>query len=72
MRGLRDQAIDKMSELSDVISAERMLDYLVTNHLSGVEALAAMKSVEQEFLLNDEEDDEDWDVTLLDGLEDEE
>ena len=55
MRSTRDQAVDKMSELLDMISAERMLDYLITNHLSGTDALAAMVSVEEEFFPNDED-----------------
>ena len=55
MRSTRDQAADKMSELLDMISAERMLDYLITNHLSGTDALAAMVSVEEEFFPNDED-----------------
>jgi hypothetical protein len=59
MRSTRDQAVDKMSELLDMISAERILDYLITNHFSGQDALDAMLDVEQEFFPNEEEEEED-------------
>jgi hypothetical protein len=59
MRSQRDQAVDKMSELLDMISAERILDYLITNHFSGTEALRAMLDVEQEFFPNEEEEEDE-------------
>jgi hypothetical protein len=59
MRSTRDQAVDKMSELLDMISAERILDYLITNHFSGQDALDAMLDVEQEFFLNEEEEEDE-------------
>jgi len=59
MRSTRDQAVDKMSELLDMISAERILDYLITNHLSGQDALDAMESVEEEFFPNEEEEEDE-------------
>lgn len=55
MRSSRDRAADKMSELLDMMSAERMLDYLITNHLSGDDAFNAMESIEEEFFSNDED-----------------
>ena len=61
MRSSRDQAVDKMSELLEMISAERILDYLITNHLSGADALEAMLDVEQEFFPNEDEEEEDED-----------
>ena len=71
MRSSRDKAVDKMSELLDMISAERMLDYLITNHLSGHDAFNAMESIEEEFFPNDEdeeEEDEEEDEDYLSGL----
>jgi len=59
MRSSRDRAVDKMSELLDMISAERMLDYLITNHLSGDDAFNAMESIEEEFFPNDEDEEEE-------------
>jgi hypothetical protein len=59
MRSQRDQAVDKMSELLDMISAERILDYLITNHFSGQDALDAMLDVEQEFFPNEEEEEDE-------------
>jgi hypothetical protein len=59
MRSTRDQAVDKMSELLDMISAERILDYLITNHFSGQNALDAMLDVEQEFFPNEEEEEDE-------------
>jgi hypothetical protein len=59
MRSTRDQAVDKMSELLDMISAERILDYLITNHFSGQDALDAMLDVEQEFFPNEEEEEDE-------------
>lgn len=64
MRSSRDQAVDKMSELLDMISAERVLDYLITNHLSGADALAAMLDAEQEFFPNEDVEDEEDDFEL--------
>jgi hypothetical protein len=48
-----------MSELLDMISAEKILDYLMTNHFSGGEALLAMESVEEEFFPNEEEEEDE-------------
>jgi hypothetical protein len=59
MRSTRDKAVDKMSELLDMISAERILDYLITNHFSGTDAFNAMESVEQEFFSNEEEEEDE-------------
>jgi len=59
MRSTRDQAVDKMSELLDMISAERILDYLITNHFSGQDALDAMLDVEQEFFPSEEEEEDE-------------
>jgi hypothetical protein len=59
MRSTRDQAVDKMSELLDMISAERVLDYLITNHFSGQVALDVMLDVEQEFFPNEEEEEDE-------------
>jgi hypothetical protein len=59
MRSTRDKAVDKMSELLDMISAERILDYLITNHFSGTDAFNAMESVEQEFFPNEEEEEDE-------------
>ena len=69
MRSSRDQAVDKMSELLDMISAERILDYLITNHFSGADALEAMESVEEEFFPSeDEEEEEDEEDFELEGM----
>jgi hypothetical protein len=59
MRSTRDKAVDKMSELLDMISAERMLDFLITNHLSGTDAFNAMESIEEEFFPNEEEEEDE-------------
>lgn len=59
MRSNRDQAVDKMSELLDMISAEKILDYLIINHLSGADALAAMQSIEEEFFSSEDEEEEE-------------
>ena len=64
MRSSRDKAVDKMSELLEMISAERMLDYLITNHLSGHDAFNAMESIEEEFFPNEDEEDEEDDFEL--------
>lgn len=74
MRSNRDQAADKLEELKDMISAERLLDYLIVNYLSGTEALNAMISAEKEFFPRededeDEEEDEDYTVGLLYGVD---
>ena len=55
MRSSRDRAADKMSELLDMMSAERILEYLITNHLSGDDAFNAMESIEEEFFPTDED-----------------
>ena len=63
MRSTRDKAVDKMSELLEMMSAERMLDYLICNYLSGTDAFNAMESIEEEFFPNeDEEDEEDFEL----------
>ena len=64
MRSSRDKAVDKMSELLVMISAERMLDYLITNYLSGHDAFNAMESIEEEFFPNEDEEDEEDDFEL--------
>lgn len=49
LRSNRDQAVDKKEQLLEMISAERLLDYIINNYLSGLEALDAMISAEEEF-----------------------
>ncbi|CAB4125291.1 hypothetical protein UFOVP54_102 [uncultured Caudovirales phage] len=56
-RSNRDQAVDKLEELKDMISAERLLDYVICNYLSGTEALNAMICAEEEFFPKEEEDE---------------
>ena len=57
-RSNRDQAVDKLEELKDMISAERLLDYVISNYLSGSEALNAMICAEEEFFPKEEDEDE--------------
>ena len=69
-RSNRDQAVDKLEELKDMISAERLLDYVISNYLSGSEALNAMICAEEEFFPKEEEDEElevGMEVEVVDG-----
>ena len=54
MRSNRDQASDKKEQLLEMISAERLLDYVINNYLSGTEALNAMICAEEEFFPEEE------------------
>jgi hypothetical protein len=49
LRSNRDQAIDKKEQLLEMISAERLLDYVLVNYLGGSQALDAMINAEEEF-----------------------
>lgn len=55
---LRDQAMDLYSELSETISAESVLNFLICDYLTGAEAFYAMQAAKEEFC-GDEEDEED-------------
>jgi hypothetical protein len=67
-RSNRDQAVDKKEQLLEMISAERLLDYVLVNYLGGSQALDAMISAEEEFFPQ-EEDDEDYNSALLYGVD---
>ena len=58
-RSNRDQAVDKKEQLLEMISAERLLDYVISNYLSGSEALNAMICAEEEFFPKEEEEEVD-------------
>ena len=60
-RSNRDQAVDKKEQLLEMISAERLLDYVISNYLSGSEALNAMICAEEEFFPKEEDEDEEVD-----------
>ena len=57
-RSNRDQAVDKKEQLLEMISAQRLLDYVLVNYLGGSEALNAMICAEEEFFPKDEEEEE--------------
>ena len=59
-RSSRDQAVDKKEQLLDMISAERLLDYVISNYLSGSEALNAMICAEEEFFPKEEDEEEEY------------
>ena len=59
MRSNRDLAQDVLAELLEVTSAERILDYLVVNYLSGTTALQGLQEYKSELFGDDEEEEED-------------
>jgi hypothetical protein len=74
-RSNRDQAMDLYSELSETLSAESILDFLILNYLTGSDALEAMQAVKVEFYgededeeENEEEEGEEEDPQLIKGL----
>jgi len=64
MRSNRDLAQDVLAELLEVTSAERILDYLVVNYLSGTVALQGLQEYKSE-LFGEEDEDEDADEREL-------
>jgi hypothetical protein len=58
-RSNRDQAMDLYSELSETLSAESILDFLLCNYLTGSDALEAMQAVKVEFYGEDEDEEEE-------------
>ena len=65
-RGNRDQAVDLLSELQENgVSAQSILNFILTHSLSGDNALYAMRDAKAEFL--DDEDYEDEDEDEVDG-----
>jgi hypothetical protein len=58
----RSKAIELYEVLSETLSAESMLDFLICNYLSGAQALEAMEATRKEFYDDDEEEDEDEEV----------
>jgi hypothetical protein len=82
-RGNRDQAVDLLEELQENgVSAQRILDFLLTHSLSGDYALYAMRDAKAEFLDEEEEevevddeyependDEEDYNSGLLYGVD---
>lgn len=59
-RGDRDQAVDLLAEVQEHgVSAESILDFILTHSLSGADALFAMRDVKAEFIEDDEDEDED-------------
>jgi hypothetical protein len=63
-RSNRDQAMDLYSELSETLSAESILDFLILNYLTGSDALEAMQAVEVEFYGEEEEEEEELEVGM--------
>ena len=60
MRSSRDQAVDKVEMLlENGATPISILDHLVSNYLSGFEALQAITSAERELLGYDEEDEDE-------------
>ena len=69
MRGNRDQALDLLEELQENgVSAQSILNFILTHSLSGDYALYAMRDAKAEFL-DDEDEDEDEDQNLEVGME---
>jgi len=59
-RGNRDQAVDLLSELQENgVSAQSILNFILTHSLSGDNALYAMRDAKAEFLDDEEEDEVD-------------
>ena len=61
MRSNRDLAQDVLAELLEVTSAERILDYLVVNYLSGTTALQGLQEYKSELFGDDEDEEEEVD-----------
>jgi len=54
----RPNAIARKEELMDLgISAESILNYLLSDHMSGMEAYYAMEDAMEEFFPNDQDED---------------
>jgi len=53
----RSKAIELYEVLSETLSAESMLDFLINNYLSGAQALEALEATRKEFY-DDDEDEE--------------
>jgi hypothetical protein len=51
--------MDLYSELSETLSAESILDFLLCNYLTGSDALEAMQAVKVEFYGEDEDEEEE-------------
>ena len=72
MRSNRDLAQDVLAELLEVTSAERILDYLVVNYLSGTTALQGLQEYKSELFGDDEDEEEEelevgMEVEVIDG-----
>jgi hypothetical protein len=66
----RKHAIEILEYLVDNgVSHEDILNHIVNNYLSGMEAFYALESARIEFLDEDEEDDEDYNSALLYGVD---
>ena len=62
----RANAIALKEELMDLgISAESILNYLLSDHMSGMEAYYAMENAMEEFFPNEDEDEYDADIDDL-------
>lgn len=59
MRSNRDLAQDVLAELLEVTSAEKILDYLVVNYLSGTTALQGLQEYKSELFGDDEEEEDE-------------
>ncbi len=57
----RSKAIELYEVLSETLSAESMLDFLICNYLSGAQALEALEATRKEFYDDEEEEDEEVD-----------
>jgi hypothetical protein len=56
----RNRAINLKDELLDMrISAESILNYLLNDHMSGMEAFQAMEDAMEEFFPSDQDEDEE-------------
>lgn len=56
----RAKAIARKEELMDLgIPAESILDYLLSDHMSGMEAFQAMEDAMEEFFPSDQDEDEE-------------
>ena len=68
MRSNRDLAQDVLAELLEVTSAERILDYLVVNYLSGTTALQGLQEYKSELFGDEEDEEEEDDIDYYSGL----
>ena len=56
----RSKAIELYQVLSETLSAESMLDFLINNYLSGAQALEALEATRKEFYDDDDDDGIDY------------